>query len=422
MLLSDGAAVAKANSNCSDRAELLTGPTSNDGEPSVKAFQDGSGRLVASWTSDDTASGTSPIQGSTVLAQRDSNGVWAEEIVSPPLSGDSWIDTSPDGAAYISYIRLQNDDLETFTRRVLPGQPAGPEIKTPFFLDHPAIALDQRDGKMGRILLVGSSDDGRGFLAISNDGGQSWGAPIKFPEPLGYSQTAPVIASNQAAAVIGWAESSYDSTYLIRAAKVDLDTGLIESPATLDVMHFNQFLGFGGLLPVPSISLTRSDNQQHQAFITWPRAEERLTERVQYSSVQVAVSHDQGLNWSAPAQVNDDFGRADHHVYPSVSATADGGAFVAWLDSRNYAPSRWWRDRAQMYLARIRADGQPESNRRLTSCPSFMEGYWELPGSYGDYFVFDASLATPAMVFPNIREPHGLSDVYFLGTKLLGTD
>ena len=127
-------------SECTDRAIPIGFTDYDEGEPSLKVSQLDPRRQLATWTRDVSRKGerNRSINGQIILAQRDLNGKWSEELLAD--SGfDSWIDTSPNGAAYVSYV-----GGGSFVRRVTPGHPAG-EPQPVRADDHPAIAVDQRN-------------------------------------------------------------------------------------------------------------------------------------------------------------------------------------------------------------------------------------------------------------------------------------
>lgn len=413
---SGGLASSHEERECTDYAQPIGGTRADEGEPSLKMPQRSPRRLVATWTRDTSVERpVDVIQGQIVLAQRDPGGAWSEEVLAD-LGADSWIDTSPNGAAYVSYI-----DWNRFpaVRRVVPGHPAGPPHLAPAG-DHPAVAVDQALSSSSphgrdRLYLVSSYPIGfspplaPGMLVVSNDGGLSWSRRVDFPPHLpGFLdvQLAPVVASGGSSVVAAWLEqkegSAGEEGVAIRAAPIDPRTGAFGSPTTLAMMP-----GVWSGLPfaastLPSVSVVRGGAHEGRTYVVWPQRRGGWLSDV--SDVMVSYSDDRGRTWSRAQQVNDDQGSSNYHVYPSVAASSGGDAFVVWMDSRDDPTGAT----GLMYGARVGANGRIGRNVRLTGCPSWG---WS---SLGDYFNFDASAGEPAVIFSNQREGHGDSDAFAL--------
>lgn len=399
----------EAGSGCHDRALPIGTSWGDDGEPSLRTDPVDPRRLVASWTKDYGRPGkvahasagipspTSPILGSVVLAQRDADGMWSRQVVSAE-GGDTWLDFSAKGTAYLSYIGSPNVGLAMQLRRVIPGQPAGPPLTPPFtWWDHPAVAVDQRTFAAGdRLYLVGGVESL--YLAVSEDGGKHWGPELPFPAPYP-SGIGAVVVTGGDRVLVGWEDGA------IRVARYDDVEQGFTAATTLSVLEYGDDLPFGAH-SVPSLAVARSGSFAGTAYATWAQ----VTDPESGPDVFVSVSRD-GETWSAPQQVNDDPHPESIQVYPSVSVRPDGTAVIAWMDSRDDPLGQSLR----MYVASVDPQGNVAPNRRITRCPSFdetMKGYTAIH-SYGDYFNFDASQGKVDLIFPQIRTQGGDSDVFY---------
>ena len=396
---------------CSDRATNISFSQEADGEPVLVTDPIKPRRQIAAWTSNilPPGGGRRPITGAIMLAQRDEMGRWTREVVSSEY-GDPWLDISSTGTAYLSYIEAPNGD--TNLHRVVPGNPAGPDLDPPLTADHPAIAVDQRSYLSGdRLYHVGMSTVGetlfQGVLYESRDSGETWDAPAVFPDQS-EEQIGPVVATGGDQVMVAWLgrSSTLDGIYV---AVYDEDAGEFSSATHITTLEYwywytsNQF----GATQIPSLAIARK-RHAGLAYVVWaqvtagPEAQPDIYE-----------SHSaDGVDWSAPQKVNDDYDpkAVTPHIFPSVSVKRNGTAVVAWMDGRDDPTG----ESVLVYTAKVRPNGRITRNRRITRCPSYAENNDEAGGVYGDYFNFDASQGKTNLIFPQIRARDGDSDVFYM--------
>lgn len=325
---------------------------------------------------------------------------------------DSYVDTAPNGEAYVSaYLPWPL----TTVRRVSPGQPADRPYKVHvgrrFPGDHPAVAVDQIMRRPGRdrLYLVSSTyfifSAGPGLLWTSDNGGRRWEGPVDFPDPLpGNSTQISVVASGGDTVMAAWFENP--RTYTVRAALIDHETGAFIAGSEITLGEPGFWYGRFGGRPLPSASVVREGPYVGRAYIAWPQSRSPGVNDIFLSWWDPA-----GQAWSAPVRVNDDGDAANDQEFPSVAAAPDGSAYVAWMDTRD-DPSY---STALIYAARVTPDGQVHPNHRLTDCPTYEETYDV--HHLGDYFNGDASQGAPTWVFPKIRAEGEDSDVFLLEAR-----
>lgn len=397
---------------CRDRAIPIGRSPLGDGEPVIKTDPTDPNRALAAWTAHATwpsprsqSVPTTPIAGALTLALRTGED-WSFKVIGPKTErfywGDAWIDFSPAGRAYVTYLSVDLGQAEIqrklHLRRVNPAQhDIGEELPNPFYMDHPAIAVDQEDLGTDHLYLVGDSEQGviGDLLAESTDGGETWDAIVPFP-PL-VTGAPPVVASGGGRVAVATAADG------VAAAFYDPDTNQFANETLLD--EYVPFACEWGAQQLPSVSIARKGPLAGTAYVVWLNG----VEGTDQPDVFLKVSLDGGVTWSERVKVNDDTEIGTAQAYPSVAAREDGRAVVAWMDGRDDDTG----STLQTYVAVVDENGDVGPNIRVTDCPTYAET--ELERTYGDYFVFDASQGRVDLVFPQIREPGGYANVYYLG-------
>jgi len=84
-------------------------------------------------------------------------------------------------------------------------------------------------------------------------------------------------------------------------------------------------------------------------LVTWSAAKAKPEGVLFASDLELSRSRDGGRSFAPPLRVNDD--RPISHSFEAVAALADGGALVAWIDSRE-----GW-EKARTYVARFALEG-----------------------------------------------------------------
>jgi len=120
-----------------------------------------------------------------------------------------------------------------------------------------------------------------------------------------------------------------------------------------------------------------------------------------------------GVNWTAPAVLNDDAGNADQ-LMPALSVDASGALTAAWLDTRNDAGNVNY----DVYMARA-ADGVHfGANSRVTNVSSNPNNDPYLQGSMiGDYFALAVGSGTVYPVWTDTR--NGNEDIFLAPISIL---
>lgn len=428
-LAGDAAWIPKVtvDAQCVDNAVPIAGNRNNKGEPSIKVTQGRQDRWkLATWTEE--ASGSeSPISEKVVLAQLGPDGKRLQETLAHDYYGDAWLDTSPSGDAYVSYMTLSGstgtpDTASTNVqiRHINPGHAADAALPAPpGMFDHPSIAVDQLSLEHDRLYFVGSDLFGfregymPGLLSISDNGARSWSQMTRFPARLlGFNrdQAGSAVASGGESTVVAWVEGKYDKKgngieAAVRVAPVDRRSSGFDKATTLAISPggWVTSLGFGASV-IPSLSVVRAGERKGRAYVVWPVKSDAA--ETSHSDVYLSYSDNAGVSWSKPVMVNDDRPGESYHVYPSVVARPDGTAYVAWMDSRDDPTGKT----ALLYGAVVDGSARRGANLRLTNCPTYAEHNY----SMGDYFNFDTIGNDPVIAFPNIRKERGPSDVFLL--------
>lgn len=410
-----GPAFSDGPNHCRDRAVPVGSTPYVEGEPVVLRRPDDRSTLVASWISGAPIRvgpdpvghrPSSPIWGSKiVLAQRGADGQWREEDLTYGI-GDPWLDSAPSGNVYLAYGGGRSE-LADYVHRVNRHGKSTMLAELPFG-DGPAIAVDQSSRNVDRLLLAsittGPPYNERPTLQVSNDGGLNWSKPVAAWTHRNFVYARhTAIASGARTVVAAWIEHTIDSKSYLSVASIDQE-GKFRRPTYFKLPRSDGY-SFG-YEESPSISVVRGGAHAGRAYLTWAQTENRL------SNVYYSYSDDGGGSWSMPRIVNLD-AIGSLNVYPSVSAKSDGGAVIVWMGNRETLkdPSQpSWQQGTVMYYAYVSGSRLGDSHL-LTSCPSF----WETEDQQlGDYFNFDASNGNPVILFPNIRQKDGDSDVYLI--------
>lgn len=420
---------------CRDGAARIAAGPWDSGEPSVRAIPNAPGRLVASWQADpgepappgsaalnwprpDVVSGPArsarqPTDLETritfswllvVLAQRDAQGNWIKQGVG--MGRDPWLDVSPSGVAYVSYVDLVRGPY-AMVRRVIPGKRASRRIALPLpnFPDHPSLAADQRSFPDGDHLYVVAGAGTSLSLTVSSDGGKHWGSPVPVPQSEG---SYPVVASGGDHTIVGWLESGqgirvarYDDAERRFYPPVDPSGSALIAALDREGRSPSQGWGWGGSLK-PSLAVVPDGPLAGTAYVAW-------YESTGGGGTDIFVSiSTNGLTWTHPVRVNEKGDPSTYRAFPSVSTDENGNAVVAWMDGRDDPSGAT----LQVYAASVDAEGHVGPNRRLTDCPTFGQTQHH---HLGDYLNFDVAGGKLEMVYPQIREPEGDSDVFYQG-------
>lgn len=383
--------------------ELLAGSERDQGEPSLKFFQKSGQAFVASWTEDDyPGDDASPIAGHVRVAIRSEHGR-VEKALGPVagLSGDSWLDTSPKGSAYISYIggfgvRGELTHSGVYVQRILPDGKVRQMGKVPVG-DHPAMAVDQHNDQIqDRLFLVQTpmASSGPGTLRFSFDSGRKWSEARELPSgPDMTDQSNSTIASGGPVIVAAWLEdvmSSDGNRQLIRSATIDGASGEFIRTGTVAV---DDWMGV-----IPALSIVREGPYRGRAYLAWMSGDRHIN---------ISYSDNGSLNWSKPRRADE--GPVSGAVGPSLVATPDGAAVIAWV-GRSLSTGLLY-----LYTTVFDGDRRLSGASQLTSCPIYYE---DGDHRYGDYFNFDVEGREAYFALPAIRFAGGDSDVVLVRDRV----
>lgn len=177
----------------------------------------------------------------------------------------------------------------------------------------------------------------RPLLAVSEDGGKTFGEPVKFMGGAGEHINEPnIIVGNDGEVFVFSREAKGDETpaegkvvpgsSLWMATSVDGGKTFQQKP--IYTLPDDRVEGFSWLgAPQPAI-----DRRTGELYVVWEDIGGEVT------SVQFMRSGDGGKSWSKPVQVNDvPHPRHNYYnqIYPTVGVAPDGRVDVAWYDWRN---------------------------------------------------------------------------------------
>ncbi len=210
------------------------------------------------------------------------------------------------------------------------------------------IAVDPRDGQTVYVgYQKGAAPGGarRGFLAISRDGGRTFGVPVEMGDGRGSGQPRPVVDLNGTVHVLFAADGFRPATV---TGDPDLrpliyrrsgDGGRTWSP----IKEIDP--GNGGFSFMRK-QMMAVDLKSGALYATWygnpnprarrPPANQPSTNEFDDRDVYVRVSTDGGSTWSEARSVNDDISKPNIQHYDSGIAVAPNGRLdIAWYDFRN---------------------------------------------------------------------------------------
>ncbi len=290
---------------------------------------------------------------------------------SADLNADPSIASDPDGNffyAYLDAFNLAGGGSEFFVRvaKSTDGGRTFPTFSVAVsgsFPDKELIAVDTsaRSRQRGTIYLAYSDRSGIGIdlrVVVSGDGGASWSAPrILAAAAPGFSEVVigavPVIASDGTAYVF-WSrfvESGPPMSIEFSKSEDGGDTWSppapvvagLPSPAFFRLKNESKQFGKQPYYGMVADALPRAAaGTDRTLFVVWSDvtrgscvffSEFGAEPACSNSDVWLSVSHNAGVDWSAPVTVSDDTGAADQ-FFPAVATHPDGLLSISWQDKR----------------------------------------------------------------------------------------
>lgn len=171
----------------------------------------------------------------------------------------------------------------------------------------------------------------RGRIAVSSDGGETWGDPVDLAEAAGlddvFGVNYPEIVVDQNGTVYAFAQESQDRAVedappprLFMFTSSDGGDSWEASTVLDDVANYRQ----------PSVAIDPNDDTLHLAWA------QRGDDSENPSTIHTMRSSDGGETWTDPVDITDeDADREINQYLPGVSVAPSGRVDVAWYDYRN---------------------------------------------------------------------------------------